>query len=103
MPSNIATVVEVPGYGSGFLAATSTATGVDDAKVSEFETKPIGKSALQETLHVAARRPLSIPRNVFSLLCFSCKSRYFDVGLPGLEPGTSSLSEKRSNRLSYRP
>jgi hypothetical protein len=25
------------------------------------------------------------------------------VGLPGLEPGTSSLSEKRSNRLSYRP
>jgi hypothetical protein len=28
---------------------------------------------------------------------------FFDVGLPGLEPGTSSLSEKRSNRLSYRP
>ena len=27
----------------------------------------------------------------------------FRVGLPGLEPGTSSLSEKRSNRLSYRP
>src|SRR5688500_1090610 len=26
-----------------------------------------------------------------------------EVGLPGLEPGTSSLSEKRSNRLSYRP
>ncbi len=26
-----------------------------------------------------------------------------DVGLPGLEPGTSSLSAKRSNRLSYRP
>jgi hypothetical protein len=25
------------------------------------------------------------------------------VGLPGLEPGTSSLSGKRSNRLSYRP
>ena len=25
------------------------------------------------------------------------------VGLPGLEPGTSSLSEKRSNHLSYRP
>ena len=25
------------------------------------------------------------------------------MGLPGLEPGTSSLSEKRSNRLSYRP
>jgi hypothetical protein len=25
------------------------------------------------------------------------------VGLPGLEPGTSSLSEKRSNLLSYRP
>jgi hypothetical protein len=28
---------------------------------------------------------------------------YSRVGLPGLEPGTSSLSEKRSNRLSYRP
>ena len=25
------------------------------------------------------------------------------VGLPGLEPGTSSLSGKRSNRLSYSP
>jgi hypothetical protein len=25
------------------------------------------------------------------------------VGLPGLEPGTSSLSGKRSNRLSYNP
>jgi hypothetical protein len=25
------------------------------------------------------------------------------VGLPGLEPGTSSLSVKRSNRLSYSP
>jgi hypothetical protein len=25
------------------------------------------------------------------------------VGLPGLEPGTSSLSEMRSNHLSYRP
>ena len=25
------------------------------------------------------------------------------VGLPGLEPGTSSLSAKRSNRLSYSP
>ena len=25
------------------------------------------------------------------------------VGLPGLEPGTSPLSEERSNRLSYKP
>ena len=25
------------------------------------------------------------------------------VGVPGLEPGTSSLSAKRSNRLSYTP
>ncbi len=25
------------------------------------------------------------------------------VGMPGLEPGTSSLSEKRSNQLSYTP
>ena len=25
------------------------------------------------------------------------------VGIPGLEPGTSSLSAKRSNRLSYIP
>ena len=25
------------------------------------------------------------------------------VGAPGLEPGTSSLSEKRSNQLSYGP
>lgn len=25
------------------------------------------------------------------------------VGVPGFEPGTSSLSEKRSNQLSYTP
>src|SRR5665647_2649554 len=31
---------------------------------------------------------------------FPCKSL---VGAPGFEPGTSSLSEKRSNRLSYAP
>ena len=30
-------------------------------------------------------------------------SGLFRVGLPGLEPGTSSLSEMRSNQLSYRP
>jgi hypothetical protein len=34
---------------------------------------------------------------------FACKTTVLKVGLPGLEPGTSSLSEKRSNRLSYRP
>ena len=28
---------------------------------------------------------------------------YSAVGIPGLEPGTSSLSAKRSNRLSYIP
>ena len=28
---------------------------------------------------------------------------YGMVGAPGLEPGTSSLSEKRSNQLSYAP
>ena len=33
----------------------------------------------------------------------TCKLTGLRVGLPGLEPGTSSLSEKRSNRLSYRP
>jgi hypothetical protein len=34
---------------------------------------------------------------------FYLQNKDFRVGLPGLEPGTSSLSEKRSNRLSYRP
>jgi hypothetical protein len=42
-------------------------------------------------------------RDLVMPLCFTCKLRDFWVGLPGLEPGTSSLSEKRSNRLSYRP
>ena len=28
---------------------------------------------------------------------------YKMVGVPGLEPGTSSLSEMRSNQLSYTP
>src|SRR5699024_2312048 len=36
--------------------------------------------------------------------CFTTSSlRSGDVGLAGLEPATSSLSGKRSNRLSYRP
>ena len=39
----------------------------------------------------------------YNTLRFTCKLLDFRVGLPGLEPGTSSLSEKRSNRLSYRP
>ena len=30
-------------------------------------------------------------------------AKAFSVGVPGLEPGTSSLSVKRSNRLSYTP
>ena len=33
----------------------------------------------------------------------ACQSRTLGVGLRGLEPLTSSLSGKRSNRLSYRP
>jgi hypothetical protein len=41
------------------------------------------------------------PLRVLHVLAANC--RIFRVGLPGLEPGTSSLSEKRSNRLSYRP
>ena len=31
------------------------------------------------------------------------KTEFVLVGVPGLEPGTSSLSGKRSNRLSYTP
>jgi hypothetical protein len=37
------------------------------------------------------------------LYVLPAKRGFLRVGLPGLEPGTSSLSEKRSNRLSYRP
>src|SRR5690606_7494063 len=33
----------------------------------------------------------------------SPRKKELPVGLPGLEPGTSSLSAKRSNRLSYSP
>lgn len=32
-----------------------------------------------------------------------CQEPIGSVGVPGLEPGTSSLSAKRSNRLSYTP
>ena len=38
-----------------------------------------------------------------SRIFFTCPPRESGVGLTGLEPVTSSLSGKRSNRLSYRP
>ncbi len=34
---------------------------------------------------------------------FSLLITHSKVGLPGLEPGTSPLSEERSNQLSYKP
>ena len=40
---------------------------------------------------------------LFLCSVFYPQNAVWGVGLPGLEPGTSSLSEKRSNRLSYRP
>jgi hypothetical protein len=43
------------------------------------------------------------PGPLFMLHVLPVNYEIFRVGLPGLEPGTSSLSEKRSNRLSYRP
>src|SRR5215210_5427279 len=52
---------------------------------------------------VAAPRPWSVSGASFLLCVFPANRNVFLVGLPGLEPGTSSLSEKRSNRLSYRP
>ena len=43
---------------------------------------------------VAAQRPRSASEASLDTIGFICKSRGFPVGLPGLEPGTSSLSEK---------
>jgi hypothetical protein len=54
-------------------------------------------------LHGCCTKALECIRGLIVTLRFTCKSWGFVVGLPGLEPGTSSLSEKRSNRLSYRP
>jgi integrase len=48
----------------------------------------------------AAHVPVSYPKTVGSGLSSQQKACKYSVGDPGLEPGTSSLSEKRSNRLS---
>ena len=57
--------------------------------------------------HVAARLLHTSPGTLWGLLLMlyvlPANCVFMRVGLPGLEPGTSSLSEKRSNRLSYRP
>jgi hypothetical protein len=85
----VAMVVEMLRCDSGFL-----------------ETKPDRKLVLQKTLRVAARLLHKGSRTyqecIFLLIC-PANCGISGVGLPGLEPGTSSLSEKRSNRLSYRP
>ena len=47
--------------------------------------------------------PGAHPRPPYTPCFCAAKWAFFPVGLPGLEPGTSSLSEKRSNHLSYRP
>src|SRR5215207_2087152 len=52
---------------------------------------------------VAAQRPQCLPGAFLTLRVLPANYKISVVGLPGLEPGTSSLSEKRSNRLSYRP
>jgi hypothetical protein len=39
---------------------------------------------------------------IWNLYLGICRLRRL-VGAPGIEPGTSSLSEKRSNQLSYAP
>jgi hypothetical protein len=41
--------------------------------------------------------------NFFTTVSLQSPSSGGSVGVPGLEPGTSSLSAKRSNRLSYTP
>jgi integrase len=48
----------------------------------------------------AAHVPVSYPKAVGSDLSSQQKACKYALGDPGLEPGTSSLSEKRSNRLS---
>ena len=56
------------------------------------------KSALQR-IHVCAGRS---PRNALDLERLT-RYRITLVGVPGIEPGTSSLSGMRSNQLSYTP
>ncbi len=41
--------------------------------------------------------------NLFTVISLQLPAGGGSVGVPGLEPGTSSLSAKRSNRLSYTP
>ncbi len=85
----------------------SSIAGAPGVVVPELEMKPDGRLVLQATLCVAARLlhngPGVCPGHIFYPAFSPAKLDFFDVGLPGLEPGTSSLSEKRSNRLSYRP
>src|SRR5918995_5593404 len=45
---------------------------------------------------VAAQRPQSVPGASTYASPFPCKLVGFNVGLPGLEPGTSSLSETKA-------
>jgi hypothetical protein len=98
MSRNTATVVEEPRYDSSFLAVTSAAIGVDAAKVSEVETKPIGRPVVQETLHVAARRPLSIPERYF--LCCVSPAKYHFLGGACLDSNQGPLPyQVVANRL----
>ena len=78
-------VLEFPGYGYRRVTATLRRKGWSVS--IKLASKRAGKRF----------RP-SLYFRVFAI----CKG-VLRVGLPGLEPGTSSLSEKRSNRLSYRP
>ena len=50
-----------------------------------------------------SRRSENIRVSVLSIPIFYTGDKRYLVGLPGLEPGTSSLSVTRSNQLSYNP
>jgi hypothetical protein len=62
------------------------------------------RKRLSALLHSCCTKAPNHIRGLFLCSTFHLQTAgFFRVGLPGLEPGTSSLSEKRSNRLSYRP
>ena len=58
---------------------------------------------MAKTSPAAQSRPDPLPQAISFTSFYLQNGVFLRVGLPGLEPGTSSLSEKRSNRLSYRP
>src|SRR5690606_31475853 len=93
--------VRAPAQRAGVSAAGSGKVFPPKLSVTSAQSSRSSRSALTlaQTAYPAAASTAS-PRNFFMVPLLGV---VVGVGLTGLEPVTSSLSGKRSNRLSYRP